>query len=62
MLIPGNERVLITSAITIRSKILIFTVRLLVTRAPKFEIKRNHDHFYESLNLAAVTLNRIRLP
>jgi hypothetical protein len=34
-----------TSAITIRSEILIFTVLLLVLRARKFEIKRNPDHF-----------------
>jgi len=51
MLIPTNGRALITSAITIRSKLLIFMVLLLVTRARKCDIKGNHDHFYESLNL-----------
>ena len=61
MLDPTNDRVLITSAITIRSKILVFMVLLLVSRARKFEIKRNHDHFYASLNLDAVTLNMIHL-
>ena len=61
MLIPTNERVLITTAITIRSEILVFMVLLLVTRARKFEIKHNHDHFYESLNLDAVISNRIHL-
>ena len=50
-----------TSAIVIRSKILIFMVLLLVTRAHEFEIKRNHDRFYESLNLDAVTSNMIHL-
>ena len=54
MLIPANDRVLITSAITIRSEILIFMVLLLVTRARKFEIKHNPEHFHESLNLGAV--------
>ena len=33
MLIPANDKVVITSAITIRSKILILMVLLLVTRA-----------------------------
>jgi hypothetical protein len=61
MLIPTNDRVLITSARTIRFEILIFMVLLLVTRALKFEIKRNHDRFYASLNLDAVTSNMIHL-
>jgi len=51
-----------TSTITIRSKILIFMVLLLDTPAHKFAIKRNHGHFYESLNLDAVTSNMIHLP
>jgi len=43
-----------TSAISIRSTILLFMVLLLDTRARKFEIKRNPEHFHESLNLGAV--------
>ena len=61
MLIPANDRVPITSAITIRSKVLIVMALLLLTRARKFEIKRNHDHFYESLNLDALNLHIIHL-
>ena len=61
MLIPANDRVLITSAITIRSKILIFMVLLLVTRARKFEIKRNHEQFHESLKLGAVIFDMLHL-
>ena len=59
MLILANDRVLITSASTIRFKILIVTVLLLVTRARRFEIKRNPDDFYEALDLDAVTSNMI---
>jgi len=36
-------------------------VLLLVTRARKFEIKRTRDHFFESLNLDAVTFDMIHL-
>jgi hypothetical protein len=42
-----------TSAIAIRSTILLFMLLLLDTRARKFEIKRNCEHFHESLNLDA---------
>ena len=41
MLIPANDKVVITSAITIRSKILIFMVLLLVTRARSMLYARN---------------------
>jgi len=34
---------------------------LLMTRAGKFEIKRNHGDFYQSLNLDAVTSGMIHL-
>jgi len=61
MLIPANGRVLIMSAITIRSKILIFMVLLLVTRARKCAIKRNHEQFHELLKLGAVIFDMLHL-
>jgi len=36
-------------------------VLLLVTRARKFEIKRNHEQFHESLNLGAVIFDMLHL-
>ena len=61
MLISDNDRVLNRAAIAIRFKILIFILLLLVTRARKFEIKRNHDYLFESLNLDAVTFDMLHL-
>ena len=36
-------------------------VLLLVTRARKFEIKRNHEQLHESLNLGAVIFDMLHL-
>ena len=61
MLIPINDMVLMTSASTLRFRILIFMVTPPGHSGPSICDKPNHDHFYESLDLDAVTSNMVHL-
>src|SRR5207342_2075420 len=71
MLIPANDKVVITRAITIRSKMLIFMVLLLVTRARSMLYARtcgakkavDSDHFSRAdrgtrMKVPSLTSNR----